>query len=63
MVGTGAALAVLAGRLTALDLLEDVAVPFLISLTTFLEICAFVFIYGTNLVTYLLFSKKVESVK
>lgn len=47
VVGLGATLAVLAQRLTALDLLEDIAVPLLVSLTTFLEISAFVFIYGT----------------
>ncbi|CAH0578382.1 unnamed protein product [Chrysodeixis includens] len=39
-------LAVLAGRLPALYLLEDYAVPLLISIATVMEILAFVFIYG-----------------
>ncbi|XP_026742156.1 sodium- and chloride-dependent transporter XTRP3-like isoform X2 [Trichoplusia ni] len=41
-----ASLAVLAGRLPALYLLEDYAVPLLISIATVMEILAFVFIYG-----------------
>ncbi|KAI5636991.1 sodium:neurotransmitter symporter family domain-containing protein [Phthorimaea operculella] len=46
VAGIVASLTVLAGRLTALHLLEDVALPLLISVTTVLEISAFLFIYG-----------------
>ncbi|KAJ2954522.1 hypothetical protein O0L34_g2806 [Tuta absoluta] len=46
VVGIVASLAVLASRLSALQLLEDVALPLLISVTTVLEISAFLFIYG-----------------
>ncbi|KAI8430603.1 hypothetical protein MSG28_000818 [Choristoneura fumiferana] len=46
LVGAAAALGVLVGRLPALALLEDIAVPLLISIATVFEIVAFVFIYG-----------------
>lgn len=47
-MGAAAGLGVLVGRLPVLAVLEDIAVPLLISLATILEIVAFVFIYGKN---------------
>ncbi|XP_048005825.1 sodium- and chloride-dependent glycine transporter 1-like isoform X2 [Leguminivora glycinivorella] len=44
--GAAAALGVLVGGLPALSMLEDTAVPLLISIATVLEILAFIFIYG-----------------
>ncbi|XP_031767201.2 sodium- and chloride-dependent glycine transporter 1-like isoform X2 [Galleria mellonella] len=46
LLATVAALGTLVGGLPALELLEDVAVPLLISIATILEILAFMFIYG-----------------
>ncbi|XP_059059909.1 sodium-dependent neutral amino acid transporter B(0)AT3-like [Achroia grisella] len=46
LLGTAAALATLVGGMPALQLLEDITVPLLISMATIIEILAFVFIYG-----------------
>lgn len=57
LVGAALSVTVLMGSLPALHLLEDIAVPFLVSVTTGLEITAFVFIYGEYIIfnyTYLL---------
>ncbi|XP_053624653.1 sodium- and chloride-dependent glycine transporter 1-like [Plodia interpunctella] len=45
-VGAAAAVATLAGRLPALAVIEDIAVPLLVSIATVLEVLAFVRIYG-----------------
>ncbi|XP_037301657.1 sodium- and chloride-dependent glycine transporter 1-like [Manduca sexta] len=46
IAGAGVSLAALAGRIPALTLIEDTAVPFLASVATIVEILAFNFIYG-----------------
>ncbi|XP_037300053.1 sodium- and chloride-dependent creatine transporter 1-like [Manduca sexta] len=46
IAGAGVSLAALAGRIPALTLIEDTAVPFLTSVATIVEILAFNFIYG-----------------
>ncbi|XP_063545721.1 sodium- and chloride-dependent neutral and basic amino acid transporter B(0+)-like [Cydia strobilella] len=47
--GAAAALGVLVGGLPVLSVLEDTAVPLLISIATGLEVLAFIFIYGWKL--------------
>ncbi|XP_013189415.1 sodium-dependent nutrient amino acid transporter 1 [Amyelois transitella] len=46
LLGAAAAVATLAGRLPALELLEDTAAPILIIIATVLEVVAFVLVYG-----------------
>lgn len=49
IIGAGITLGTLVGRLPALTVLEDTAVPVVASIATILEMLAFVFIYGTIL--------------
>ncbi|KAM3968382.1 sodium- and chloride-dependent glycine transporter 1 [Aphomia sociella] len=46
ILGAAAAIGTLVGGLSALQLLEDIAVPLLISVATIIEILAFILIYG-----------------